>query len=85
MTARGTVGNAVAKGHREGLVALRNRLARVIDDGPGARDLGSLAKQLTDVLDKIAELDGPAKPVEVSVTDEFTQRLAARRAGAADS
>jgi hypothetical protein len=80
-----TIAEATLVGHREALVAVRKKLADEMDASPGARDLAGLAKQLTDVLDKIAALDGPAKPAEVSVTDEFSQRLAARRAGASAS
>jgi hypothetical protein len=84
MTTPGTLERAASKDQRAALVSLRTKLAREIDSGPGARDLAGLAKQFTEVLDKIAALDG-AKPAEVSPSDELANRRAARRAGAAAS
>lgn len=82
----GTVERAAAKGQRAGLVAMRTKLAREIDAGPGARDLAGLVKQLADVLDKIAALDaGRAGAGEASASDELARARAARLAGAAAS
>lgn len=84
MPTRGTVENAANKDHRAALVAMRTKIARAIDDAPGARDLAGLVKQMTEVLDKIAALDG-AKPAEVSPSDELTKRREARRTGTSAS
>lgn len=60
----------------EALVALRDVLAREIDEAPGARDLAGLIKQLADVL---AQIDMLAPPKERNRVDEIAARRAARR------
>lgn len=61
------------------LLALRDTLARAIDNCDSLRDLSSLSARLTDVLDQIAEL-APIK-AEGDPVDEITARRAARGAG----
>ncbi len=70
---------AVAVGTGSRLVALRalrDRLARDLDETDSKRDVASLSQRLMDVLAQIDELGGgvPEKKPETSL-DEFTRRL----------
>lgn len=74
-----TLSDAVGKGRREGLVALRDLLAAQMDSSGDVRSLAALAKQLTDVL---RELDSIPTGAEVTPVDEVAAARAARRAAA---
>lgn len=68
----------VASGdRRRALVALRDRLAGDLDVCESARDVGTLAARLADVLEQIDALPNRA---EVSAADEIAARRASRRA-----
>lgn len=71
---------AAASGNRlDTLVALRNRLAEEIDNSTSGRDIAALSRQLTDVLEAIAEMpDG----VQTSPADEIARRREERRKAA---
>lgn len=64
---------------RATLEALRDRLARQIEDTDSGRDVAALGRLLADVL---AQLDSLPTSAEVSRADEIAARRAARRAGA---
>lgn len=65
------------------LEALRDRLARDLDDCVSARDVASLAARLMDVLAQLADLGVGVDVVEeVTAVDEFTARLKARSVSA---
>lgn len=59
--------------YRASLEALRDKLAAEIEAGSG--NTAALAKQLADVLHKLADM----KPPEVSKVDDLAKRRAARR------
>jgi hypothetical protein len=81
MPARPTIASAAAKGHVEGLRAMRDKLAADMDQaGPGV--VAQIAGRLQAVLDRIAELEGSAVP-EVSKVDELAGKR--RQAGVAAS
>lgn len=44
-------------GQLETLIALRDKLAKTIDLSSSSRDIAALSRQLTDVLERIADLD----------------------------
>lgn len=63
------------------LTALRDKLARAIDECESLRDLAALSARISDVLVQIEAL---SPKVEVGdAVDEITARRAARRAGTA--
>lgn len=75
-----TFTQVIAEGDRRaGLVALRDRLARELEDAD--RDVASLARQLQSVLREIDEL--PSLQQE-STLDDLANRRSARRAKAAN-
>lgn len=59
---------------RASLVALRDFLARALDETESKRDVAALVARLTDVMDKIEAL--PA-PVEGTALDELARRRVA--------
>jgi hypothetical protein len=61
------------------LVALRDTLARAVDNCDSLRDLSSLSARLTDVLEQIESLR-PSEQEEGDPVDEITARRAARGA-----
>lgn len=61
------------------LIALRDYLARQLDECDSKRDVAALSARLADVLDRIAAIPNNA---EVSAADEVAKRRAARRASA---
>lgn len=65
--------------YRKSLAALRDFLARQLDDCDSKRDAAALSARLADVLERIEAIPGEA---EVSAADEVARRRAARRAGA---
>jgi len=69
----------VKNDHLKSLIALRDRLADEIDNATMARDIGTLSKQLVEVLEQIALI----KPAEGSVIDELGAKREARRRGIA--
>lgn len=77
--------DAVPEGRLETLRALRDALAREIDDGPrgekAVSQTAALARQLRDVLSEIAELE-EAIP-KGSVIDDLASRREVRRQGSA--
>lgn len=82
MSSDETVEQAVVSGDRlRSLVALRDKLARAIDECESLRDLPPLASRLADVLVQVESL---TPKVEVGdAVDEITARRAARGAGPA--
>lgn len=91
MPQRRKLTTVVAAGdHRESLEALRDRLAREIEDGQCCKACGGpvtsqtapLAKQLADVLKALAALPSGK---EKSIDDDLAERRAARRAQAGPS
>jgi hypothetical protein len=77
-----SVEQAVLTGDRlKSITALRDKLARAIDECESLRDLPPLSARLSDVLIQIEAL---SPKVEVGdAVDEITARRAARRAGTA--
>ena len=59
------------------LQAMRDRLAQAIDESSSAMGVAAFAKQLQDVLSKIAELTPPE--IKDTPLDEFTKRLTEKR------
>lgn len=79
-----TVSAASKTGDRlRALIALRDTLARSIDNCDSLRDLGTLTARMTEVLQQIDSLTPTAKAGDP--VDEVAQRRAARRSGAAKS
>lgn len=67
--------------HEGGLAALQFRLAKAIDECESMRDLAALSRQYVDVSERLLALGvSPAK--KAVPTDEFSKRLAAKRAAA---
>lgn len=72
MSASEGLAAVLAKGDpRASLVALRDFLARSLEESESGRDRAALSARLTDVLDRVAAL--PA-PVEGTALDELAQR-----------
>jgi hypothetical protein len=61
------------------LRALRDTLASAIDATESARDLAALSRQLTDVLEQVAECEKAAPKPKGTPLDELATRRAARR------
>ncbi|MDN6706387.1 hypothetical protein [Corynebacterium glyciniphilum] len=59
------------------LIALRDHLARTLEDQDDARATSALSKQLVDVMDRIEELGGTQKSVKTPL-DELALRRAAK-------
>lgn len=66
--------------YKETLVALRDRLARDLDQTTSKRDVAPLALRLQSVLAEIAEIDGGSASAAPSVADELAARRRARGA-----
>lgn len=65
------------------LRALRERLARDLDECQSMRDVASLSQRLMDVAAQIDELGGGvAQPAEETGLDEFTKRRREQRPSA---
>lgn len=77
---RGLAGVAASGDRLQTLMALRQVLARAIDDGPPARDLASLSRRLQLVVEEIDEMGGEVD--EQSASDDLAARRAARLAAA---
>jgi hypothetical protein len=82
-TARPSIAKAAAKGHLDGLRAMRDKLAADMDRAE-ASFVAQIAGRLQAVLDRIAQLEGSAIP-EVSKVDELANRRREAGAAAADS
>lgn len=70
----GLAATAATGDHAATLRALRDRLARQIDESDSGRDVAALAARLADVLDKLAALPAERKGTAL---DELSQRRAA--------
>lgn len=71
--------DAAASGDRlSALLSLRDLLASTIADAEQARDVASLSRQFTDVLDRIAELQGAVAGSVPVVGDPVDELLAFR-------
>lgn len=79
---RTVVGAVKTNDRAKALTALRNRIARSIDECDSMRDLAALSRQLTDVLRQLEELQ-PAPAAVGSPVDEVSKRRAARGAAPA--
>lgn len=60
------VAEAAALGRRELLVALRDKIADVIDGKVSARDLASLSRRLVDIADQLELVDDAADGIAVA-------------------
>lgn len=58
--------------HMDLLVALRNHIARTIDDGCAARDLVGLSKRLVDLVREIEAIDAASSPLRLVSNRERT-------------
>jgi len=76
-TDRSLAGTAATGDRLQTLVALRDHLARTLDDQDDARATSALSKQLVDVMDRIEELGGATKTKKTPL-DELAERRAAR-------
>lgn len=66
------------KGRLQGLIALRDRLAREIDGAEKSRDVAALSRQFSDVLLQIDELEAPLLEKPLTALDELNKRREAR-------
>lgn len=66
------------KGRLQGLIALRDRLAREIDGAEQSRDVAALSRQFSDVLLQIDELEAPLLEKPLTALDELNKRREAR-------
>lgn len=73
-----TIRESLPNGRLDTLKALRDRLARDIDDCQSKRDLASLALRLQSVLEQIDEIEGASGQSEDSPADEIAARRRAR-------
>ena len=73
-----TIRETLQDGRLETLKALRDRLARDIDDCESKRDLASLALRLQSVLTDIDEIEGGSANPASSPADEIAERRRAR-------
>jgi hypothetical protein len=71
-----TVRAEVTKGHREGLVAMRDKLAAAMDEAEPSV-IAQVAARLQAVLKELSELDAAAPPEVSSVDDLLGRRRAA--------
>ena len=76
-----SLSDAASSGDRLGtLKELRDLIARTIQDAEQARDVAALSRQLTDVLARIADLEGEAPAVAGGPVDPLDELLARREA-----
>ena len=74
---------AASEGELSALRALRDDLARQLEDCESGRDYAALSLRFMDALERITELESRAPKQEGTKYDELARRRAARRAGAA--
>jgi hypothetical protein len=73
-----SLSEAAPQGRLAGLVALRDRLAREIDEAKQSRDVAALSRQFSDVLLQIDELEEPLAEKPLTALDELNKRREAR-------
>jgi hypothetical protein len=73
-----SLSEAAPQGRLAGLVALRERLAREIDEAQQSRDVAALSRQFSDVLLQIDELEAPLVEKPLTALDELNRRREAR-------
>jgi hypothetical protein len=73
-----SLSEAAPQGRLAGLVALRDRLAREIDEAQQSRDVAALSRQFSDVLLQIDELEEPLVEKPLTALDELNKRREAR-------
>jgi hypothetical protein len=73
-----SLSEAAPQGRLAGLVALRDRLAREIDEAQQSRDVAALSRQFSDVLLQIDELEEPLAEKPLTALDELNKRREAR-------
>jgi hypothetical protein len=73
-----SLSEAAPQGRLAGLVALRDRLAREIDEARQSRDVAALSRQFSDVLLQIDELEEPLAEKPLTALDELNKRREAR-------
>jgi hypothetical protein len=73
-----SLSEAAPQGRLAGLVALRDRLAREIDEAQQSRDVAALSRQFSDVLLQIDELEAPLVEKPLTALDELNKRREAR-------
>ena len=73
-----SLSEAAPQGRLAGLVALRDRLAREIDEAQQSRDVAALSRQFSDVLLQIDELEAPLQEKPLTALDELNKRREAR-------
>lgn len=77
-----SVSEAASSGDRlAALEAVRDRIARELDETAAARDVASLQKGLRETLAEIDELRGAEAEGPVTALDELVARRASRKAG----
>lgn len=77
-----SVSEAASSGDRlAALEAVRDRIARELDETAAARDVASLQKGLRETLAEIDELRGAEAEGPVTALDELVARRANRKAG----
>jgi hypothetical protein len=76
-----TIAEAVTKGRVAGLQAMRDKLARDMDEAP-PQVVAQVAARLQAVLKELAEIDAPQ---EVSKLDDLSRRREARLTGTDDA
>ncbi len=80
-----TLAEVAADGRLKALEALRDRLAKDIDDCDSKRDLAALSQRFMDVLEQIAEVQREQPPQKGTVLDEFSRRRQQQEAAGASS
>lgn len=74
----GLISQTISKGRLDTLKALRDHLARSIDDCRSKRDLAALSLRLQSVLEEIDEIEGSSVNTASSPADEIAARRRAR-------
>lgn len=69
-----TVVKAVTDGKKETLIALRDTIARTIDDCSSGRDMAALSKRLMEVMDEIEAIDQSEKERETPMSRRKAKR-----------
>lgn len=69
-----TVVKAVTDGKKETLIALRDTIARTIDDCSSGRDMAALSKRLMEVMDEIEAIEQSEKERETPMSRRKAKR-----------